>query len=228
VHAIRNLARIGFGTVAVRWSQLGFGKTSSTTPQEQTPRNLFGFKDGTRNIDGADTAALAQHVWVDAAADAAPAWMDGGTYLVARRIAMRIETWDRSPLAEQETFVGRTKGNGSPLGGGLGERDAVDITALPENSHVSLAHPDANGGVRMLRRGYSFVDGSDGLGRLDAGLFFIAFVRDPRTQYVPVQSKLSRLDLMQEYLLHTGSGLWAVPPGVRDARGYWGQTLLEA
>ena len=30
VHAIRNLARIGFGTVAVRWSQLGFGRTSTT------------------------------------------------------------------------------------------------------------------------------------------------------------------------------------------------------
>src|SRR5690242_14803156 len=54
VHAIRNLVRIGFGTVAVRWSQLGFGKTSSTTPEEQTPRNLFGFKDGTRNIAATD------------------------------------------------------------------------------------------------------------------------------------------------------------------------------
>ena len=42
-------------------------------------------------------------------------------------------------------------------------------------------HPSANGGAKMLRRGYSFVDGSDGLGRLDAGLFFIAFLRDPRT-----------------------------------------------
>ena len=50
VHAVRNLARIGFGTVAVRWSQLGFGKTSSTTRDEQTPRNLMGFKDGTMNI----------------------------------------------------------------------------------------------------------------------------------------------------------------------------------
>lgn len=36
VHAIRNLARIGFGKVAIRWSQLGFGKTSSTTPDAQT------------------------------------------------------------------------------------------------------------------------------------------------------------------------------------------------
>ncbi|NED80325.1 deferrochelatase/peroxidase EfeB, partial [Streptomyces sp. SID11233] len=55
VHAIRNLARIGFGTVAIRWSQLGFGKTSSTTPGAETPRNLFGFKDGTNNIAGDET-----------------------------------------------------------------------------------------------------------------------------------------------------------------------------
>ncbi len=51
VHAIRNLARVGFGTVAVRYSQLGgFGRTSSTTREQSTPRNLFGFKDGTANI----------------------------------------------------------------------------------------------------------------------------------------------------------------------------------
>ena len=49
---MRNLARLGFGTTAVRWSQLGFGKTSSTTPSEATPRNLFGFKDGTATSPG--------------------------------------------------------------------------------------------------------------------------------------------------------------------------------
>jgi deferrochelatase/peroxidase EfeB len=50
VHAIRNLARVGFGTAAVRYSQLGFGRTSSTTREQSTPRNMFGFKDGTANI----------------------------------------------------------------------------------------------------------------------------------------------------------------------------------
>ncbi len=45
VHAIRNLARMAFGVMAVRWSQLGFGRTSSTTQSQETPRNLFGFKD---------------------------------------------------------------------------------------------------------------------------------------------------------------------------------------
>ena len=40
----------------------------------------------------------------------------------------------------------------------------------------------------MLRRGYNFTDGNDALGRLDAGLFFVAFVRDPRTGFIPLQA----------------------------------------
>ena len=35
-HAIRNLARIGRGTVVMRWSQLGFGRTSSTSRSQET------------------------------------------------------------------------------------------------------------------------------------------------------------------------------------------------
>lgn len=114
VHAIRNLARIGFGKVAIRWSQLGFGKTSSTTPEAQTPRNLMGFKDGTHNVAGSDKSAQTKHVWVSESDG--PAWLAGGSYLVARRIRMHIETWDRTPLGEQEQIFGRTKGEGAPLG----------------------------------------------------------------------------------------------------------------
>ncbi|HYJ74780.1 MAG TPA: Dyp-type peroxidase, partial [Kineosporiaceae bacterium] len=205
------------------WSQLGFGRTSSTTPSEQTPRNLFGFKDGTRNIAGEDADALSRHVWVGSGDD--PAWMAGGSYLVARRIAMRIESWDRVSLREQEDVTGRHKISGAPLGA-TDEHDSVTISDLPPDSHVAIAHPDANGGVRILRRGYSYVDGSDGFGHLDAGLFFIAFCRDPRTQYVPLQTRLARSDTMTEYLTHTASGLYAVPPGVKPGQ-YWAQPLLE-
>lgn len=117
VHAIRNLARIGFGKVVIKWSQLGFGKTSSTTPDAQTPRNLMGFKDGTRNIAGTETDRLKKFVWVDSAKDAKDApWMNGGSYLVARRIRMHIETWDRTSLQEQEDVFGRDKGEGAPVG----------------------------------------------------------------------------------------------------------------
>ena len=82
-----------------------------------------------------------------------------------------------------------------------------------------------NGGARILRRGYNFVDGSDGLGHLDAGLFFLAYVRDPSTHFIPMQTRLASRDALQEYLRHTGSGLWAVLPGVNEG-GWLGETLL--
>jgi len=225
MHAIRNLTRAAFGVARVRWSQLGFGRTSSTSQAQLTPRNLFGFKDGTANIMAEEAAELERHVWVQAA-DAAGSdttWMTGGTYLVARRIRMDLETWDRTSLREQEANIGRTKSEGAPLSGGsertdpdfsLAGRDGEPLIATA--SHLRLAHPSAFGGARMLRRGYTFTDGNDRLGRLDAGLFFVAFVRDPRSQFVPVQAALAHADLLSEYLQHTGSGLYAVPPGVPD------------
>lgn len=225
VHAIRNLARIGFGTVGVRYSQLGFGKTASTTPEAQTPRNLFGFKDGTNNISGTDDKTLNDHVWV--APGDGPAWMTGGSYLVSRRIRMLIESWDRTALAEQEAIIGRDKGEGAAYGQRK-ERDAFNPRDLPDDSHVRLAHPDVSK-VHILRRGYSFVDGSDGLGRLDAGLFFLAYQRDPRKQFVKLQNDLSRLDTLNEYIQHVGSGVWAIPPGLHlGSKDYLGHTLLES
>ncbi|AVZ77376.1 deferrochelatase/peroxidase EfeB [Streptomyces lunaelactis] len=224
VHAIRNLARIGFGKVAVRWSQLGFGKTSSTTPEAQTPRNMMGFKDGTRNIAGTDNAALDRHVWV-ASKDGA-GWLAGGSYLVARRIRMNIETWDRTPLKEQEDIFGRDKGEGAPVGKAK-ERDEPFLKAMLPTAHVRLAHPDTNDGAKLLRRGYSFTDGTDGLGRLDAGLFFLAYQRDVRTGFIPVQNSLARADVLNEYIQHVGSALFAVPPGVRDKDDWWGRALFS-
>ncbi|HEX7717318.1 MAG TPA: iron uptake transporter deferrochelatase/peroxidase subunit [Marmoricola sp.] len=231
VHAIRNLARIGFGTVAVRWAQLGFGRTSSTVRAQETPRNLLGFKDGTANLKAEDTAELDEFVWVGPGDDAAAEWLAGGSYLVARRINMHIETWDRTSLREQEGLVGRDRAHGAPLSGG-GEFTELDLgiegsngPLIPMDAHVRLAHPTQNDGTRLLRRGYNFTDGSDSLGRLDAGLFFIAFVRDPDRHYVPMQRRLSSQDGLMEYLQHTGSGLWAVPPGVREGE-HLGQALF--
>jgi deferrochelatase/peroxidase EfeB len=102
VHAIRNLSRLAFGTAALRWSQLGFGRTSSTSTSQATPRNLFGFKDGTANLKAEEPALVDDHVWVGEGDDAKADWLAGGSYLVARRISMRIETWDRTSLHEQE------------------------------------------------------------------------------------------------------------------------------
>jgi len=230
VHAVRNLARIGFGAVRVRWSQLGFGRTSSTSSAQATPRNLMGFKDGTHNVTADDADLLADHVWAQAADGAE--WMAGGSYLVARRIRMTVETWDRLPLAEQEAVFGRDKGEGAPLTG-TREHDEPDFAAvradgrpvIPATSHVRLAHPAQNGGAHLLRRGYSYVDGTDALGRLDAGLFFLAYMRDPRTSFVPVQQRLARADALNEYIRHTGSAVFAVPPGPQPDQ-HWAQALL--
>ncbi|KFF95473.1 peroxidase [Streptomyces scabiei] len=227
VHAIRNLARIGFGKVSVRWSQLGFGKTSSTTPEAQTPRNLMGFKDGTRNIAGTETDRLKKFVWVgEKDVDENAAWMTGGSYLVARRIRMHIEPWDRTSLQEQEDIFGRDKGEGAPVGKAK-ERDEPFLKAMLPDAHVRLAHPDSNHGATLLRRGYSFTDGTDGLGRLDAGLFFLAYQRDVRTGFIPVQRNLAT-DALNEYIQHVGSAVFAVPPGVRDADDWWGRALFSA
>ncbi|HKS48561.1 MAG TPA: iron uptake transporter deferrochelatase/peroxidase subunit [Amycolatopsis sp.] len=230
VHAVRNLVRLGFGTTAVRWSQLGFGRSASTSRSQTTPRNLFGFKDGTNNLKAEDPAALAEHVWVGPDDD--QPWLAGGSYLVARRIRMHIETWDRTSLDEQHQIVGRTKGTGAPLGQ-TAEFDQADLEvrgeggelAIPEDSHLRLASAETLDGVKILRRGYNFVDGSDGLGHLEAGLFFICFNRDPRKQFIPMQNALSTHDAMMEYIQHTGSALFAVPPGIAET-GYWGDTLF--
>ncbi len=85
---------------------------------------------------------------------------------------------------------------------------------IDKASHLRLAHPDHNGGVRLLRRGYNYVDGNNSLGKLDAGLFFLSFQRRPE-DFIAVQRSLAT-DAMNEYLKHVGSGLWAIPPGAAE------------
>ena len=231
-HAIRNLARLGRGTVVMRWSQLGFGKATSNGADQETPRNLMGFKDGTRNIDGSDRSLMNAHVWVGGETD--QPWMRDGSYLVVRRIRMLIEGWDRDFLADQENIFGRSKYTGAPLTG-TREHDTPDFAAtgadgepvIAMDAHIRLAAHENTGGIRILRRGYSFTDGMlASSGELDAGLFFMAFQKDPRAQFVVLQRKLGKSDALNEYIQHVGSGLFACPPGVRAAGDYWGSTLL--
>ena len=221
-HAIRNLARIGLGTVALRWTQSGF----LSRPSGETPRNLMGFKDGTANLDPTDDARMRRNVW--AAASDGQAWMAGGSYLVSRRIRIRVEAWDRSSLHEQEHSVGRRKQSGAPFGG-RSEHDPVRVSETPAGAHIRLANPRtgrASEHERILRRGYSFDDGLvAGLTQADAGLMFLAYQRDPRHQFVTIQTRLAASDKLGEYLEHTSSGVWAVPPGARPG-GYVGETLF--
>ncbi|CAO5249011.1 iron uptake transporter deferrochelatase/peroxidase subunit [Frankia sp. AgKG'84/4] len=231
-HAVRNLRRLAQGAAVLRWFQLGFGRTSTTSDSQATPRNLMGFKDGTNNIKREDAASLDKHVWVGADGD--QAWMRGGTYLVTRRVRMLLESWDRDYLRDQENVFGRVKGSGAPLGAAQ-EFDPVPLTAkdasgelvVPEDAHVRLAAPATNNGATILRRGYSYTDGvNQATGQLDAGLFFIAFQRDPRTGFIPVQRRLATQDALNEYIQHTSSAVFAIPPGVRDEKDSWASALF--
>lgn len=129
--------------------------------------------------------------------------------------------------------MGRTKKEGAPLSGG-GEFDAPDFEMkgrggpiIPMDSHVRLMHPAQNQGVQMLRRGYNYTDGSDGLGHLNAGLFFIAYVCDPRTHFVPLLRTMMKSDALSEYLRHVGSAVFAIPPGVSEEGDFIASGLFE-
>ena len=237
VHAIRNLTRIAFGTATLRWSQVGYGRTSSTSVDQETPRNLFGFKDGTNNIKAEDPAdQLNEHLWVQPGDDTAASWMTGGTYYVARRIRMLAEVWDRLRLIEQEQTMGRDKRYGAPLSIANPTKSSEEFTAVdyaakddkgeslvPADAHIAVVSPEQNKGRRMLRRGYNYTDGSDSLGLLQTGLFFIAFVRDPRTNFYPILDRMTKSDALQEYLKHEASALFAIPPGIKK-----GDTMVAA
>ncbi len=234
-HAVRMLATLGAGTVRLRWTQRGF--LPSRYRSNQTPRNLMGMKDGTLNPRPSQPG-FAQAIWVGGQ-DAA--WLHGGTYMVFRRIRMNLPRWDASDLSEQEAAIGRRRESGAPLGSHH-EHDPPNLRArrrngqlvIPAHAHIRLAHPTVNGGVEILRRGYSYDEGVGPLSDsqphshapgFDAGLAFVAFMRDPHAQFVRLQRRLAAQDNLNEYIEHVGSAVFALPPGA-DIGGYVGQTLL--
>ena len=231
-HAIHNLARLATGSAALRWMQVGFNRTSSTSSAQTTPRNLLGFKDGTDNLVAQDAASFDRFVWAGEESD--QSWMRGGSYLVARRIRTHLEQWAATSLAAQQDVIGRFKASGAPLTGHR-EHDPVKLGAyephggyvIPAGAHIRVAAPQSNGGQRILRRGYSFADGVDPTtGELDAGLFFICFQKDPRAQFIRIQSSLAYNDALREYVAHTARAAFACPPGVAEG-GFWGETLFR-
>ena len=211
-HAVRNLIRKGRNKVTMKWSQSGFAAIGD---RMETPRNLFGFKDGTANVT--TEKDFNKVVWADS-----QDWMNNGSYMAVRRIIMHLETWDRTNLQEQENTFGRYKESGAPFGK-KNEFDEVDLSLLPVDSHVRLAK-EVN--LPILRRSYSYSDGIDPkTGQFDAGLLFIAFQKDP-DRFVKIQTNLGADDKMNEYVTHIGSGLFACFGGVKEG-GYIGQDLFE-
>ena len=230
-HAVHTAKRLALGVLVPRAIQLGFGRTSATVDGQSSARNLLGFKDGTNNLRAQDAADMARYVW--AGHEAGPAWMEGGTYLVNRRIRMRLELWGATSLEQQQAAVGRFRASGAPLSG-THEDDPVDLAAtglhdvplIPVGAHIRVASPTANAGEKLLRRGFGFADGIDPVtGELDAGLVFLCFQRDPTAQFVAIQRRLSASDTLHRYLVHTASGLYAIPRGLERGQG-WGSQVL--
>ena len=211
-HAVRNLVRKARNAVTMKWSQAGFAAIGD---RMSTPRNLFGFKDGTANVT--KEKDFDKVVWCDS-----KDWMKGGSYMAVRRIQMFLETWDRTNLQEQENTFGRYKESGAPFGK-KNEFDEVDLDLLPVDAHVRLAKEVDK---PLYRRSYSYSDGIDETtGQFDTGLLFISFQKDPDS-FIKVQTNLGAQDKMNEYITHVGSGLFACFGGVKEGE-YLGQKLFE-
>lgn len=247
-HAVRQLARVSNGVAVLRWTQTGF---TANAAAEDTPRNLMGFRDGTQNpiprhpgltaggLKPSDPASLEDVVWVG---DDGPAWMRNGSYVVVRRIRMALEHWDATDVSFQEETIGRQKYSGAPIGKSnefdpidLNEADADGNPVIAQTAHVRLAAAASNGGAQMLRRAFSYNDGMNVIAErwppwrqgleYDAGLLFICYQNDPRTSFVRMFEPMSKLDALNQYTTHTGSGLFAIPPGVQDG-GFIAQALF--
>jgi deferrochelatase/peroxidase EfeB len=226
-HAVRQLVRLAYGAATLRWTQAGFAPSAS----ENTPRNLMGFKDGTQQPNDLDAM-----VWVG---------KEGPDWILPRRPQdpHRAQHWDRTPVDFQEQTIGRHKYSGAPLGG-KAELDPLDFAALdgtgkpaiPQNAHVRLAAAATNDGAEILRRAFPYNDGTNftaerwppwrqGL-EYDAGLLFVSYQRDPRTGFIKIFDRMSKLDMLNQFTTHIGSGVFACPGGVAEGE-FIGERLFR-
>ncbi|WP_408928943.1 Dyp-type peroxidase [Corynebacterium marquesiae] len=233
-YALRHMVRAGEHYAGVKWLQQGFINAYGSHEKGATARNMFGQKDGTVNPRSEED--FAAQVWIDKG----PKWAQGGTAMVMRRIRMNVDTWEKLDRASRENAVGRKLDTGAPLTGekefDAADFDAVDDYGLPvidKNSHMAVAAPPADHPEqRILRRPYNYElapDGKDGQ-LSNIGQVFICYQQDPTKQFEPIQARLDKSDLLNEWLTHIGSAMYFCPPGTRDADGresWWAKSLCE-
>jgi len=224
-HACRVLTKNVRSMTTVRWMQRGFRNPPGSAVPGASMRNLMGQVDGTVNLT--TPAQLDRLVWDDGAEQP---WFAGGTVVVMRRIRAEMDTWDQLDRTSKELTVGRRLDTGAPLTGTV-ESDEPDFTAqvggitvIPENAHIALAHHRTEA-EQFLRRPYNY-DDVPPVGQItDSGLLFLAFARDPATQFVPVQQRLADFDALNPWITTVGSGVFAILPGVAQG-GFLGEQLL--
>lgn len=223
-HGTRGLVRDSMPFATVRWTQSGFAHTPGMVPEGVTHRNLMGQVDGTANpILGSQD--FSDVVWIEDG----PTWIQGGTQLVFRRIAMQLDTWDQLGTPSKEEVIGRKLSNGAPLTG-TKESDLPDFAArhpnglkvIPDFAHIRRASP-ANPEERIFRRPFSYESGISAQGSLDVGLLWTAYQRDLERQFLPIQQRLDELDLLNQWTVPIGSAEFAIAGGVTE-----GSMLAEA
>jgi deferrochelatase/peroxidase EfeB len=94
-----------------------------------------------------------------------------------------------------------------------------------------------NDGAQILRRSYGYNEGANFTAErwppwtqaieFDSGLFFQAYQKDPRTGFIKIFDKMSKFDALNQFTTHTGSAIFACPPGVEKG-SYIGASLFEA
>ena len=225
--ALHALAAGVAGGASVKWSKEGFVRDRLRgDPPNASPRNIVGFRDGTNNLHGSDTKKMRTNVWVNPGDG--PEWMTNGSYLVVRNLKVLVANFLTEPLDVQEYAFGRHKASGAPFGQ-KHEYDPVIPSKEPSDCHIMVANPRTPGSeaVRILRRSYTFTDGYDAdISQALGGLFFMCFQRDPRRQFIAIQSRLAVHDRFTvEYPVPVGSAMYAVPPGFRRG-GFAGDAIL--
>lgn len=230
-HTLRMLLKDARSFADVKWVQQGFRNAHGSLKNTHTQRNLFGQLDGTVNAQP-NTKEFTTQVWGDGKDN--PAWLQGGTGFVVRRIAMDLDKWDHLDRPGREQTVGRTMDTGAPLTGSQ-EFDEPDFSALnaagfptiPEFAHIRRARSD-NPEEKFFRRVYNYEHAPEQVGELsDSGLIFTGFAHNIDRQFTPIQRRLAELDLLNEWTIPIGSAVFAIPPGC-DPSGFIGDTLFSA
>lgn len=232
-HATRHMIRAGIDYASTKWFQQGFLHAKGGLKEGETPRNLFGLKDGT--VNPSSDSEYDDIVWIDSG----PKWAHGGSCMVVRRITMNLDTWEILDRGSREIAFGRKLDSGAPLSGGdefaaadFDKSDHLGLPMIDPLSHMARSAPPADDpNQKLRRRAYNFDHAPEAGSEMtsNSGLVFICFQKDPLKQFVPIQQRLDEADRLNQWISHIGSAVFFCPPGVGKGNDeFWGAGLFEA
>lgn len=214
-HASRSLIRDSEDFATVRWVHDGFTNAQGVEKPGKTQRNLMGQVDGTDN-PALGSQDFSQLVWINQG----PQWCIGGTQLALRKIRMNLDTWEALSTDDREGVIGRRLSNGAPLSGAeetdAPDFDAVDSSGLkviPDFAHIRRASAETMD-ERFFRRPFNYEETVDG--KVSSGLLWTAYARNLETQYVPVQTRLAKFDLLNVWTTPVASASFVIAPGFEE------------